>query len=462
MSDVDARPGLVRRLMPADPPGALPERVRARIREQQDRSEILIGWAQLAIVATFAALYWVSPKTFAADMTFAPVPWALGAYTAFTLLRLGLAYRWRLPPWFLALSVLVDMALLMSLIWSFHLQYGQPPSFYLKAPTLLYVFIFIALRALRFEAGYVVLAGVAGALGWVGLAGYAILIDPSDDMITRDYVAYMTSNLVLLGAEFDKVVSILVVTAVLAVAIARARRLLERSIAEDVALHDMSRFFAPEIAEKITSAEDAISAGRGELRRAAILAFDIRGFTRLAERVEPDALMDLLAQYQARVVPSIQAHGGSVDKFLGDGILATFGAAAESETWARDALAAAHDGLLAIDDWNRERVAAGLETLDVRCAVAEGTIVFGAVGDESRLEYTVIGDAVNLAAKLEKQTKAENVRALATRDAYLAAVAQGWLSEDEPEVRPGVAVEGVAEPVDLVVLAHRAPALTAR
>ena len=80
------------------------------------------------------------------------MPYALAAYFGFTVLRLGLAYRGRLPGWLLSLSVVIDMALLMGLIWSFHLQYHQPPSFYLKAPTLLYVFIFIALRALRFEA----------------------------------------------------------------------------------------------------------------------------------------------------------------------------------------------------------------------------------------------------------------------------------------------------------------------
>ncbi|MHA4875171.1 hypothetical protein, partial [Enterococcus faecium] len=80
----------------------------------------------------------------------APVPLALAIYAAFSLGRLILAYHDALPRWILALSVIADMALLLGLIWSFHRQYGQPPAFYLKSPTLLYVFIFIALRALRF------------------------------------------------------------------------------------------------------------------------------------------------------------------------------------------------------------------------------------------------------------------------------------------------------------------------
>ncbi len=431
----------------------LPERVTEAIRQQQDASEILIGWLQLTIVLVFGALYAISPKTFVADMTFAPVPWALGAYFAFTLLRLGLAYRRRLPGWFLALSVIIDMALLMVLIWSFHLQYGQPASFYLKAPTLLYVFIFISLRALRFEARFVLLAGAAAAFGWLALAFYAIVIDPADNMITRDYVQYMTSNSVLLGAEFDKVISILMVTGVLAVAITRARRLLVRSVAEQTAARDLSRFFSPEIARRITESEQQIAAGRGEAREAAILTLDIRGFTVLATLMEADDLMAILADYQARMVPIVQRHGGSIDKFLGDGILATFGAALVSQTYAADALAAVDDIVAEIEDWNRDRAGQDLPPLEVGAAVTVGQVVFGAVGHENRLEYTVIGDAVNLSAKVEKHTKTERVRALATEDAYAAAREQGYVAPAERETRPGRAVEGVRGTLDLVVLA---------
>ena len=144
----------------------LPARVRDAIVVQQDASERLIGWFQLAVVVIFGLLYAASPKTFAADADFAPVPWALGIYFFFTVIRLGLAYRGTVGPAMLYLSIVLDMCLLLGLIWSFHLQYQQPPSFYLKSPTLLYVFIFIALRALRFEARYVVAAGLVAAAGW--------------------------------------------------------------------------------------------------------------------------------------------------------------------------------------------------------------------------------------------------------------------------------------------------------
>ena len=150
----------IRLPLPGAPYAHLPARINDAIRRQQDASERLIGWFQLVVVLLFGTLYAISPKTFSPDAPFEPVPWVLGIYFVLTVARLALAYRGPLPRVVLYASVVLDMALLLGLIWSFHIQYMQPPSFYLKAPTLLYVFIFIALRALRFEARFVVAAGV--------------------------------------------------------------------------------------------------------------------------------------------------------------------------------------------------------------------------------------------------------------------------------------------------------------
>jgi len=136
----------------------LPERVTTAILSQQDASERLVGWFQLAVVMLFGLLYSASSKTFSPDSTFALVPWVLAIYLMLTIIRLVLAYRNRMSGPLLYLSVIIDMGLLMAMIWTFHIQYQQPPSFYLKAPTLLYVFIFLSLRALRFEARYVIAA----------------------------------------------------------------------------------------------------------------------------------------------------------------------------------------------------------------------------------------------------------------------------------------------------------------
>jgi adenylate cyclase len=151
-------------------------------------------------------------------------------------------------------------------------------------------------------------------------------------------------------------------------------------------------------------------------------------------------------------VPVIQRHAGSIDKFLGDGIMASFGAARASATAAADALRAAEDLLDEAGRWRGEREAAGLPAPRVGCAVATGQVIFGAVGDETRLEYTVIGESVNLAAKLEKHTKAEGVNALTSAATFALARRQGFAPRSPCETRNARRVGGVDEPLDLVVL----------
>ncbi|MCC7276647.1 MAG: adenylate/guanylate cyclase domain-containing protein [Alphaproteobacteria bacterium] len=442
-----------RRWLPlrAAPPAALPRRVAQAIAEEQRRGEIVIGWVQAAIVVVFAVLYSLSRKTAPADAPFAPIPWAIGLYALFTCARLALAYRTKLPRSLLAGSIAVDLALLFVTIWSFHIQYAQPPAFYLKAPTLLYVFIFVALRTLRFESFYVLLSGALAAAGWLALVVVAAA-DPAGMPVTRDYVHYMTSASILWGAEFDKIISILVVTLVLAATLQRARRLLMAAVVEGAAARDLKRFFAPEVVSRITGADEAVEPGHGEIRDAAILFVDLRGFTPLSRMLSAPELVALLAEYQSRLVPVVRAHGGRVDKFLGDGILASFGAVRPDPQHAAAALAAVDALMAEAEAWRRERAAAGRPAPRIGAAVAAGPVLLGVIGDAVRLEYTVIGDAVNLAAKLEKQTKAEGVRALTDGGTYAAALAQGYAGTAK-SVRPAVAVAGVDRPLDLVVLA---------
>jgi adenylate cyclase len=428
----------------------VPPRIRAVIEQQQDASERMTAWIQLGIVLFFAALYSVSPKTYTGNLMYPPVTMALAAFVAAAVLRLIVAHRGRAPGWFVGGLIVADMTLLLLLIWSFHIQYEQPPAFSLKAPTLLYVFIFVALRTLRFEVRYVILAGGTAAVGWMILASWTVFADPG--MVTRDYVHYLTANAVLIGAEIDKIITILVVTGVLSLALARARRLLVQSVVEAAAARDLSRFFAPEIASRITGAEHQVLPGHGEAREASILTVDIRGFTQLAKTLPPSDLIGVLVEYQSRMIPVIQKHGGSIDKFLGDGILATFGAVLPSETHAADALRALEAVIAAADEWSRDRVDAGATPLVLGAAVVAGDVVFGAVGDESRLEYTVIGDAVNFAAKLEKHNKAIGARATTPGETYDLAVSHGYHPAQQPDRLPSVEIGGAEGTVEVVVL----------
>lgn len=379
----------------------LPEKIRSTIERQQNNSERLIGWIQISVLTLFSILYALAPKTLPTGAAFEPVPIFLFAYFVFTCIRLYLAYENRLAIWVLILSILVDMGLLMALIWSFHLQYMQPPSFYLKAPTLLYVFIFISLRALRFEPGFVLLSGLVASIGWMLLVGYALDHETIESVVTQDYIEYLTSNKVLIGGELDKIVSILVVTFILALAIARGRQLLIRSVIESNTAENLSLFVPESVATQIAQADGPLIDTRTETREASILFLDIVAFTTLAEKLTPEKLITTLNEYFKVISEPIERNNGVINQFHGDAILASFNLPTEDVNHASSAIAAALEiqEILANHEFTD-----GIK-LATRAGVNTGTVVGGFVGTPDRLSYTVYGDDVNIAARLQELSK---------------------------------------------------------
>lgn len=427
---------------------SLPARISADIIRFDADSERLTGWVQLALAAFLLALYFIAPKPID-SISRSLVPIGLAAYTGLTILRLGLSYRMALPKTFLFASLIADVALLYALIWSFHLQYQQPQAFSLKAPTMLYIFVFIALRALRFDPIWVLLTGLVAALGWIGLVLYAIAVE-GPGVITRSFVDYIQGSPILIGAEVDKIVVIVAVSAILAIAIARAQKLVLRTAREQVERAEIRRFLPAPVEAAITASDSAIVAGEGVEREAAILILDIRGFSGFAARQDPKTVVAALVAMHAIVVPIIERHNGIVDKYLGDGMLATFGAARESDTPAADALNALAEISAATTGWTEDLAAQTGFRLSVNGAATAGPVIFAALGDAARLEYTVIGEAVNLAAKLEKHNKVEKTAALTTAATLEAAILQGFRPEGRATHLPE---RRVAEPLGLVALA---------
>jgi adenylate cyclase len=379
----------------------LPDRLKKAIQDQQERSEILISVIQLLVVTIFGLLYTISPKTFSDDVAFMPVPWVLSAYMLFSLLRFALALRRQLPDWMLYLSAIADITLLMGLIWSFHVQYEQPASFYLKAPTLLYVFIFIAIRALHFDPRFVIATGISAATGWMLMILYVVFSDPVDMMITRDYVEYMTSNSILIGAEFDKIITILIVTGVLALALRRARKLMMESIIEGSAARDLSRFVPEEVAKQVTRSEEGATTGKGEVKETTILFTDIEGFTTISETLTPEQLIEALNQYFTLIAKPIGECGGVISQFQGDAVLATFNAPKADANHASNAVKAA----LKIQKVLEGKLFGDGVPFNTRIGINSGRVVGGLVGSGDRVGYTVHGDNVNLTARLEQLNK---------------------------------------------------------
>lgn len=390
------------------PQSHLPERVRESIAQQQCESEKLISWVQLLLVVTFGILYALAPSS-APEAGVQPVPWVLSAYFIFTMVRLIGSHRGQLPNWLLMASVVMDMVLLMVLIWSFHIQYMQPPSFYLKAPTMIYVFIFIALRALRFEPRFIVLSGVAAGVGWLILVLYVIWSAPGDPMITRNYVTYLTSNAILIGAEVDKILSIAFVTIVLAVAIVRAQRVLNRAVLETTAAKDLSRFVSAEVADRITSADRAIQPGDGESKVATVMFTDIEGFSTISEKLSPQELAQMLNEYFGVTSAVTDRYGGVITQFEGDAMLITYNAVTADEDHALNAVRTA----IGIQEAVNGRTFGKGATLKTRCGINTGEIMVGAIGTKDRLVFTVHGDSVNIAARLEQLNKEYGIYILA-------------------------------------------------
>lgn len=385
----------------------LPTHLATALERRQNESEILIGWVQLIIVVAWAIMYSLSPKAYPADAMITPVPWALASYLLFTCTRLVLAYRQKLGKLVLVLSVIIDITLLLLVVLSFHIQYQQPPAFALKIPTMMYLFLFISLRALRFEASYVILAGVVSCVGWTLMVFYAAAHSPEGAGITRDFVQYMTDNRVLIGAEVDKVVTIAAVTAVLALAITRARSMMIDSILNRATASNLSRFAPAEVVKQIET-RGGSAAEQVQTSEASILFVDIEGFTTHAESIPPELLITSLNEYFALVVDPIEANGGTVTQFQGDAILASFNLPASDDRHASSAVEAGIGILHALQD---HRFSDGT-VYKVRVGISTGAVTGGLVGVTDRVSYTVHGDTVNLAARLEQLNKKLNTRLL--------------------------------------------------
>jgi class 3 adenylate cyclase len=166
----------------------------------------------------------------------------------------------------------------------------------------------------------------------------------------------------------------------------------------------LGRYVSGDVAERILAETDDFSL-RGELRRVTVLFLDVRGFTSVSERLTPPQVLELLNEYFDRVVRCVQNHGGTVNKFIGDAVMCIWGAPKPSATAERDAVLCALDIQDAARELTEERERKGVVSVGLGIGINAGEVVAGNLGAQQRLEYTVIGDAVNLAQRLESQAR---------------------------------------------------------
>jgi adenylate cyclase len=201
--------------------------------------------------------------------------------------------------------------------------------------------------------------------------------------------------------------------------VAKLREMDRQRMAAERARNNLSRYFSPNIVELLAAQDEPLGAGRRET--VAVLFADIVAFTRMAELMAPEDVLAMLREFHTRMTAQIFASGGTVDQYMGDGILAVFGATAASPNDAASALNCAEMMLETLERWNQEREKKGDARLDIGIGLNYGPVVLGDVGSEYGMSFTAIGDTVNTAARLQVLTRSLKTQ-LVVADAVVRAI----------------------------------------
>jgi adenylate cyclase len=318
------------------------------------------------------------------------------AYFAYSLVVLAWARR-RLPRWLGEVTLLVDLVT-MSLFYVVLPRFdgsGETPRWTLYILPSLMMATLLG-NFLRYSDRFAIASSATAAMLFLGVS------------ISQDHFhpGQLSTAAILLLSGF-----------IAANSGARARQNLDT-----FARLRLLRRYLPKVAvERVLEDPRAGMAIGGRSVTVTLLATDLRGFTSMSEKLSPEEVVRQLNAYHATLLEQVERHGGTLDKFIGDGALVVFGFGTqdtpEADHGAAAALACARDMLDALERLNREREGAGLPPLRMGMGLHTGPVVAGNIGVPGvRLEFTVIGDAVNTAARLEGLTKEAGVPVLISAD----------------------------------------------
>ncbi len=260
-----------------------------------------------------------------------------------------------------------------------------------------YALILLGAFLVRLRA---VLAWFALCLVFPVQAVLAIAVNPQV-YFTNDHLILAADGNAITSAMFQQALVIaILLTACLYSLTLFYRWALKSSVELEKSKENYRRYFSPEIGDEIENGDLVIGQDGSRVTDVAVLFTDIVGFTKLSEKMDPQDVLDLLSQYQSLMVDAIFQHKGTVDKFIGDAVMANFGT---PRSHGNDAQNAFDCGVLMnhkLAEWNKERVEKGLSKIQHRIGIHYGKCVVGNMGSEQRLEFAVIGDAVNVASRI--------------------------------------------------------------
>ena len=300
-----------------------------------------------------------------------------------------------------------------------------PPQIMLHFDTSLYLFLLLSSLAFADSPRLVVWGGFVGAASWMlGIAWLASLPDsiviwPGNGVVDLNDVQTRlrvigTPTTVDLSVQMQTIVLLFMVSLVLAAGVARSRRLVWRYAVIERQRLNLARYFPPATVDQLAREDEPLQHIREV--KAAILFADLVGFTRWSERHTPAQTIAMLREVHALLEEAVFRHGGTLDKFIGDGVMATFGT---PEPLSRDAINAFECVRAILGDFaqlNARRMARGEESIQIAIGAHYGSVVVGNIGTERRLELGVIGDTVNVASRLEEFTRLIGRAAVVSND----------------------------------------------
>jgi adenylate cyclase len=365
--------------------------------------------------------------------------------------------------------IICDLALLtfLSVVpnpWS---NANWPIGMQFRFDSFLYFFIFLATATLAYSWRTVLAMGLWTAALWAIAVGWAYLQPETHAALSERVRQAVGSDIRLFhiidpsaigfGARFQQVIVFIIVAATLALMVRRSNALLISHAGIERERTNLARYFSPNVVDELSGNDEPLT--RVRTQDVAVLFADIVGFTAYADGRDPTDVIGTLRQFHERMEREVFQHGGTLDKYLGDGLMATFGTPFAGDCDAVNALRCAQGMLASIVELNRQRSGRGEPPIQVSVGVHYGQVVLGDIG-LNRLEFAVIGTTVNAASRLESLTR-EFGCAIVVSDALVrqARAGSGHSSTDfAPLVeQPAQIIRGLEQPVGIWTCAKIAP-----